>query len=252
MALPAVRLRGLHLALSTFGLALVGREMILADPRVFGLHGLSVGRPEVLGLSTSSDAAFATWCAVVFVVLAVMVGSVRRSWFGRQLTAIRDSELAAGTLGLNVRRSKMVAFALSGFIAGCAGSLFGGLSGAVQGTQFDPVQSIVILLLAYVGGITTVVGALIAGTLFALLDYSQSTYPDLAGHRVHRRRRRRRRPRPPAQRPCRRHHQRRQLLPPPRHCLDRALRADRGSPPTDAAPGAPSAEPVPVATSTAS
>ena len=67
VALPAVRLRGLHLALSTFGLALVGREMVLADPRVFGLHGLSVGRPEVLGLSTSSDAAFATWCAVVFV-----------------------------------------------------------------------------------------------------------------------------------------------------------------------------------------
>ena len=253
VALPAVRLRGLHLALSTFGLALIGREMVLADPRVFGLHGLSVGRPEVLGLSTSSDAAFATWCAVVFVLLAVCVGSVRRSWFGRQLTAIRDSELAAGTLGLNVRRAKMVAFALSGFIAGCAGSLFGGLSGAVQGTQFDPVQSIVILLLAYVGGITTVVGALIAGTLFALLDYSQSTYPDLAGivfiavgaaavglgrqpnglagviiNAVNSIRRGRRTPSIASSSPT------------------------RSSPLTDAGPGAPSGESVHVATSTAS
>jgi branched-chain amino acid transport system permease protein len=181
VALPAVRLRGLHLALSTFGLALVGREVVLGDPRVFGLGGLSVGRPDVLGFDTGSDAAFATWCAVVFVALAVVIGAVRRSWFGRQLTAIRDSELAAATLGLKVRRAKVVAFALSGFIAGCAGSLFGGLSGAVQGTQFDPVQSLVILLFAYVGGITSVAGALLAGTLFALLDYSQSTFPDLAG-----------------------------------------------------------------------
>ena len=181
VALPAVRLRGLHLALSTFGLALVGREVILGDPRVFGLTGLSVGRPEVLGFSTNSDAAFATWCAIVFVALGVTVGVVRRSWFGRQLTAIRDSELAAATLGLKVRRAKIEVFALSGFIAGCGGALYGGLSGAVQGSQFDPVNSLVILLFAFVGGITTVVGALLAGTLFALLSYADSALPDLAG-----------------------------------------------------------------------
>jgi branched-chain amino acid transport system permease protein len=121
------------------------------------------------------------WCAVVFVLLAVLVGSVRRSWFGRQLTAIRDSELAAGTLGLKVRRAKAVAFALSGFVAGCAGALFGGLSGAVQGSQYDPVFSLVILLFAFVGGITSITGALLAGVLFALLSYAQATFEDFAG-----------------------------------------------------------------------
>lgn len=181
VALPAVRLRGLHLALSTFGFALIGREAVLGDPRVFGLGGLTVGRPDVLGFSTSSEAAFATWCAIVFVVLAVLVGVLRRSWFGRQLTAIRDSELAAAVLGLRVRRAKTLAFAMSGFVAGCAGALYGGLSGAVQGSQFDPVNSLVILLFAYVGGITTVVGAVLAGSLFAFLSYAESTYPDLAG-----------------------------------------------------------------------
>jgi branched-chain amino acid transport system permease protein len=181
VALPAVRLRGLHLALSTFGLALVGREVVLGDPRVFGLSGLSVGRPDVLGFDTDSDAAFAVWSAVVFVLLALLVGAVRRSWFGRQLTAIRDSELAAGTLGLKVRRAKVVAFALSGFVAGCAGALYGGMSGAVQGSQFDPVNSLVILLFAFVGGITSITGALLAGTLFALLSYAQASFEDLAG-----------------------------------------------------------------------
>jgi branched-chain amino acid transport system permease protein len=181
VALPAVRLRGLHLALSTFGVALIGREAILGDPRVFGLGGLSVGRPHLFGISTESDAAFAVWCAVVFAVLAVGVGAVRRSSFGRQLTAVRDSEVAAATLGLRVQRTKLLVFAVSAFIAGCAGALFGGLNGAVQGLQFDPVNSLVVLLFAYVGGITTVAGALVAGGLFALLGYVQSTYSDLAG-----------------------------------------------------------------------
>jgi len=181
VALPAVRLRGLHLALSTFGIALAGRELILADPNVLGLSGLPVGRPRVFGLSTVSDGAFAVWCAIVFVVLAVIVVAVRRSWFGRQLTALRDSELAAATLGMRVRSTKVIAFALSAFIAGCAGSLFGGLNGVVDGTQFDPINGLVILLFAFVGGITTVTGAGIAGVLFALLVYAQSTFPDLSG-----------------------------------------------------------------------
>jgi branched-chain amino acid transport system permease protein len=181
VALPAVRLRGLHLALSTFGFALAGREVVLGHSKVFGLGGVAIGRPEVFGISTQSDARFAIFCAVVFAVLAIAVGAVRRSWFGRQLTAVRDSELAAATLGLRVRPAKVVVFVLSGFIAGCSGALLGGLTGAAQGSQFEPVNSLVIVLFAYVGGITTVAGALIAGGLYAGLQYAQSTYSSLGG-----------------------------------------------------------------------
>jgi branched-chain amino acid transport system permease protein len=181
VALPSARLRGLHLALSTFGFALIGREAILGDPRIFGLKGLQVDRPHLPGLSTSSDAAFAVWATAVFVGLALLVVIVRRSWFGRQLTAIRDSELAAATLGLRVRWAKVAIFAFSAFIAGCAGSLFGGMNNTVDGTQFEPVNSLVIVLFAFVGGITTVTGAAIAGILFALLSYMQATYSELSG-----------------------------------------------------------------------
>jgi branched-chain amino acid transport system permease protein len=180
-ALPAVRLRGLHLALSTFGFALVGREVVLGDQRIFGLAGINVPRPDVLGFSTSSNGSFATYATVVFTVLAVGVVAIRRSWFGRQLTALRDSELAAATLGMKVQRAKVGIFAVSGFIAGCAGSLFGGLAGAVSSTSFEPVSGLVIVLFAFVGGITTITGAAVAGSLFALLSYVESTYPDLAG-----------------------------------------------------------------------
>jgi branched-chain amino acid transport system permease protein len=181
VALPSARLRGLHLALSTFGFALIGREAVLGDPRVFGLQGIRVGRPHLPGISTTSDPAFAVWCAVVFCILALAVVAVRRSWFGRQLTAIRDSELAAATLGLRVRWAKVAIFAFSAFIAGCAGSLFGGLANTVDSNQFEPVNSLVILLFAFVGGITTITGAAIAGGLFALLSYAQATYSELSG-----------------------------------------------------------------------
>jgi branched-chain amino acid transport system permease protein len=181
IALPSARLRGLHLALSTFGFALIARELVLADPRVFGFAGLRVRRPDVLGMSTTSDGAFAVWCAVVFVALAVLVTVVRRSWFGRQLTAIRDSELAAATLGMHVRLAKVLVFAFAAFIAGCAGALFGGMSVTVDGVQFEPVNGLVIVLFAFVGGITTVTGAAIAGSLFALLVYAESNYAGLSG-----------------------------------------------------------------------
>ena len=114
-------------------------------------------------------------------MLAVAVGAVRRSWFGRQLTAVRDSELAAATLGMRVRTVKVTVFALSAFIAGCSGAIFGGFKGAVAGSQFDPLNSLVIVLFAFVGGITSVTGALVAGVLFAALTYAQSAFPDLAG-----------------------------------------------------------------------
>ena len=134
------------------------------------------------------------WCAVVFAVLAVLVGVVRRSWFGRQLTAIRDSELAAATLGLPVRSTKVAIFAVSGFIAGCAGALFGGLSGAVQGTQFEPVNSLVILLFAFVGGITTVARRRCSPARSSPCScYAESTFADLGRPRVRRHRRRRHR-----------------------------------------------------------
>ncbi|HVV38189.1 MAG TPA: ABC transporter permease [Acidimicrobiales bacterium] len=181
VALPAVRLRGLHLALSTFGVALVGRELILGDERILGQGGLGVGRPSIFGINLGSDAAFAIWCAVIFAVFAVLIGVLRRSWFGRRLTAIRDSELAAASLGLGVRTTKVAVFAFSAFIAGCAGALFGGWQGAAQGLQFDPINSLVIVLFAYVGGITTVAGALVAGALFALLNYAEATFPSIGG-----------------------------------------------------------------------
>jgi len=181
VALPAARLRGLHLALLTFGVALIGRDVILGDTRVFGLRGHFVGRPSIFGISTTSDAAFAVWCAIVFALLALGVVAIRRSWAGRALTAVRDSEVAAATLGMRVRWAKVAIFGVSAFIAGCAGALFGGMVATAVGTHFDPLNSLIIVLFAFVGGITTITGAVFAGVLFAVLNYAQASNASLTG-----------------------------------------------------------------------
>ena len=181
VALPAMRLQGLYLALATLGVAIFSRELVLRDDRIFGIAPVAVGRLQWAGADFSSNEAFLVLCAAVFAVLAVGVLALRRGPFGRRLAALGDSQAACATLGLDVRRTKLVVFGLSAFVAGVAGSLLGGLNGFVGEIQFEPINNVVLLLFAAVGGITTVTGALVGGALFALLPLVQSEQPELAG-----------------------------------------------------------------------
>jgi branched-chain amino acid transport system permease protein len=124
---------------------------------------------------------FFVLCAIVFTLMAIGILALKRGPLGRRLAALRDSQAACATLGLDVRRTKLVVFSMSAFIAGISGALFGGLNAFNSVVQFDRINNIVLLLFAVVGGITTVTGAFIGGSLFALLPYVQSEYPDQAG-----------------------------------------------------------------------
>jgi branched-chain amino acid transport system permease protein len=181
VALPALRLQGLYLALVTFALAQVSRDVIFQDSRIYGLGGVTVGRLEVFGVSFESDEAFAGLCALVFALVAVGVLALRRGAFGRRLAAMRDSQAACATLGLDVRRTKLTVFALSSAIAGLAGALYGGLGFTAGQLDFEPLYNVLLFLFAFVGGITTITGALLGGVLFALLPLVQSEQPELAG-----------------------------------------------------------------------
>src|SRR5690606_1959140 len=181
VALPALRLQGLYLALVTFALAQVSRDVIFQDSRVYGLGGVPVGRLEIFGLAFSGDRAFSVLCALVFALVAIGVLHLRRGPFGRRLAAMRDSPAACATLGLDVRRTKLAVFALSSAIAGLAGALFGGLGFIAGQLDFEPLYNVLLFLFAFVGGITTVSGALLGGVLFALLPLVQSEAQELAG-----------------------------------------------------------------------
>ena len=181
IALPALRLQGLYLALVTFALAQVSAALIFQDTRIYGLGGVTVGRLNLFGIDFSGDRAFATLCAIVFALVAIGVLALRRGSFGRRLAAMRDSQAACATLGMDVRRTKLAVFALSSAIAGLAGALHGGLGFTAGQLDFEPLFNVLLFLFAFVGGITTVTGALLGGVLFAALPLVQSEAPEFAG-----------------------------------------------------------------------
>ncbi|MBA3653736.1 MAG: ABC transporter permease [Actinobacteria bacterium] len=181
VALPAMRLQGIYLALLTFAFAVLADYLIFNDSRVFGGGNVQVGRLQVFGVSFRSGTAFFMLTAFAFAALSVGVLALRRGSLGRTLAAMRDSPAACATLGLDVRRTKLIVFMISAAIAGVGGAFVGGLRGTVGTIDFTALNNLPLYLLAVVGGVTTVSGAFIGGALFALLPVVQSRAPDLAG-----------------------------------------------------------------------
>jgi branched-chain amino acid transport system permease protein len=182
VALPALRLQGLYLALSTLAFGLLMDKLVFQADFAFGFNGsLPVPRLALPGLDLSSERAYLLLSAVAFVLVGFGVLSLRRSRYGRILLAMRDSPAGCATLGLNLRWTRVRLFALSAGIGGFAGGLFGGLRETVAATDFQLFNSLPLLLLAVVAGVTSVSGAAIGGMMLMLLPVVASEFPTLGG-----------------------------------------------------------------------
>jgi branched-chain amino acid transport system permease protein len=180
VALPALRLRGLYLALSTFAFAQVMTALFFKNDDVFGQGGaLKVGRLSLPGLSLKGPRAYFVFCVVVLAFAAVAVLAVRRASFGRRLAALSDSPAACATLGMSLTTTKLIAFSASAGLAGLAGALYGGNQGSVGSFDFEVLSSLVLLLLMVIWGVDSVLGVVIAGTLVALFPTIEKYFPGL-------------------------------------------------------------------------
>jgi branched-chain amino acid transport system permease protein len=173
--LPALRVRGVNLAIVTLAGAQALYSFGFEDARWGGgLSTLPVGSPHLLSLNLGPSAdfpinggvpspVFGFVCAAATILCAVLVACVRRSGLGRQMLAVRSNERAAAAAGVNVATVKLKAFALSSGIAGLAGGLYAYNFGAVGAGQFSLLLAITFIAFAYIGGITSVRGAVLAG-----------------------------------------------------------------------------------------
>jgi branched-chain amino acid transport system permease protein len=118
---------------------------------------------------------------VVFLVVGLLLLAVRRGPVGRLLIALRDSQTACSTLGLNHRVFRVAVFSASAGIAGLAGALLAGLYRFADPAQFQTLQSLPLLLIAVVAGVTTVSGAFVGGILLMLVPVVQATAPSYSG-----------------------------------------------------------------------
>jgi branched-chain amino acid transport system permease protein len=193
IALPALRLRGLYLALATLAFGVFVSDMIIADiaPHVLPIFHLNYSifpngtlqiPPLKLGpIDLSSSKTFLTTATCIFILVGVGLIALRRSNYGRRLTAMKDSPAAAATLGQNLIKLKLSVFMISAAIAGLGGVLLSSASVSVNADTFIIFVSLALVMLTVVGGVGSVAGALmggiLAGTAFQALT---STFSNLS------------------------------------------------------------------------
>ena len=175
LGLPALRLRGTNLAIVTLAGGVAVTEFVFKNPKYVGdpsTGGAVVPNPRLfdwdMGLvlgTNSSRPVFGLFLLAVLTVLALAVANLRRSATGRRILAVRSNERAAAAAGIDVARTKMVAFTMSAFIAGVAGCLIAYRFGSVSSASFGVVASLTALAFAFLGGLGGVSGAVAAGVL---------------------------------------------------------------------------------------
>jgi branched-chain amino acid transport system permease protein len=173
VGLPALRLRGTNLAIVTLAGGVAISEFIFKNPTFVGdatTGGAKIPHPKLGGwdlalvLGTkSSRPIFGLSLVVIALVLALMVANIRRSSTGRRALAVRSNEKAASAAGVDIGRVKLLVFAISAFIAGIAGTMIAYRFGSVSDASFGVVASLTALAVAYLGGITSVSGAVTSG-----------------------------------------------------------------------------------------
>jgi sulfate-transporting ATPase len=177
LGIVALRVRGLYLAVATLIFAWMCDAYLFQQSWLVGIGGsTSFAVPTVgphPGFPFFDFSERKTFYYIALATLVGVVGSItllRRSKTGRAFFAVRGSEVAAASLGIDVTRYKLLAFAVSGVIAGIAGNLFAANSGAVDTREFTVTVSLFYLSIAVVGGLTSTGGAVAAGVLFAALN----------------------------------------------------------------------------------
>jgi sulfate-transporting ATPase len=167
-ALPALRTRGVNLAVVTLGLGFLVSEVVFANPGYLGNRidgGTRIGQVKLFGVSVDAFNHPHAWAAVsliCFVMLTLLVANLRRSHTGRRLLAVRTNERAAASLGISVFGVKLYAFALSAALAAVAGILVAFRGQVITYTEFNVFASINSLGNAVIGGLGYVIGAAFA------------------------------------------------------------------------------------------
>jgi branched-chain amino acid transport system permease protein len=187
VGLPALRMTGVYLTIATLAFALIIQEAFSRWERVtHGLKGRPVDKPVIFGVSFASDTAFYFLCLAVLIAGLWLTANILRAPTGRAWVAIRDSEIAAQSMGVHLARYKTMAFAYSAALMGAAGALFAHKIGFLAPDIFSVLLSIQFLLMVVVGGLGSLHGALYGAVFVAMLPVLISEVrdhaPQWAGH----------------------------------------------------------------------
>jgi branched-chain amino acid transport system permease protein len=197
VAVSALRVRGVSLAVVTLGAAVAIEQFVflsttwgggsssspVPSPKIFGLDLGPYGGFRGLDGKIPSPV-FGFFVVGITVALGLFVTNLRRSGLGQRMLAVRSNERAAAAAGVNVTIVKLAAFGISSCIAGIGGALYGYNFSSVTVTRFSALTALSLIAFAYVGGITTVAGAIFAGLISveALFPYALEKWFGISGN----------------------------------------------------------------------
>lgn len=175
VGLPALRIRGAQLAVVTLAAGLSLEKFVFANPsfvsptanRIPDPSFITYKMPVRLGTNVSK-LPFTIMVLVITVLAFILIGNIMRSGTGRKMLAVRSNERAASSVGIQVQGLKLMSFALASFLAGLGGSLIAYSRGQLSPESFGVFVGLAFLTTTYLGGITSLSGAVVAGLLTPL------------------------------------------------------------------------------------
>lgn len=182
LSVPALRVRGPYLAMITIAFGfIVEQSAAELDGLTGGWNGIMGIRPPQLFGESFSQREIAILVLVLMLVSLFVYARISKSPWGQALRALRDSEVAAQSIGLNPILLRCVAFALSAVFAGVAGGVYGTMSGFISPESFPFFESILFLLVVMIGGADTILGPVIGAVIIVLLP---EVFSSLAEYRL--------------------------------------------------------------------
>lgn len=169
IGLPTLRLKGDYLAIATLGFGEIIRIVWLNTDYVGGASGLN-------GISKFTDW---TWTFFLTVLTVIVIQNIVRSTHGRAMIAVRENEIAAEAMGVNVTRYKVYAFVVGAFFAGLAGGLTAHYFYIIQPNSFNFIKSFEILVFVVLGGLGSTTGVILGTILLTLLFTFLQGWPEL-------------------------------------------------------------------------
>jgi branched-chain amino acid transport system permease protein len=179
LGLPALRLEGPYLAIATLGFGLTVTRIIGRWELFGGRQGLHAPPVTLGSLTLKTDFDFYWLVVPLTIFLTLAARNLTKTKVGRAFIAIRDSETAARTMGINLVYYKTLAFAVSAFYTGVAGGLYAFALGFIEPQIFNLLLSILFLAMVVVGGLGSVLGAVAGAILLSMLNLKLQTVQDL-------------------------------------------------------------------------
>jgi branched-chain amino acid transport system permease protein len=179
LGLPALRLKGPYLAIATLGFGMAITTTIKHLEFFGGRMGLQAPKLYLFGIPMK-DIHFYYMIMIIAVIMVIGAVKLIKTRVGRAFIAIRDSDIAAEAMGVNLTYYKTLAFAVSAFYTGVAGGLYAFILGFINAESFHLIMSITFLAMVVVGGLGSIMGSIAGATLMTYLDIKLQAIQDIS------------------------------------------------------------------------